>query len=73
MWCAEKRVDYRRIQKMLVELNAIKVYAEGRNINRGIAGAPPTKSRYWELDMAKLGGFEVPEETTEKVVPIRKV
>lgn len=73
MWCAEKRVDYRRIQKMLVELNAIKVYAEGRNINRGIAGAPPTKSRYWELDMAKLGGFEVPEESTEKVVPIRKV
>lgn len=71
-WCAEKRMDYRKVQKLLTEAGAIKVWAEGRNLNRGIAGATPTKSRYWELDLAKLGGFEVSEGTTEKVVPIRR-
>gem|GEM_PF-2975779 len=71
-WCAEKRMDFRRVKDMLTDSGAIKVNAEGRNLNRGIAGATPTKSRYWELDLAKLGGFEIPEGNGEKVVPIRR-
>ncbi len=71
-WCSEKRADMRHVKQLLVNLGAIKDINEGKNLMRGIPGAAPVKSRYWEVDMTKLGGLEVEVVEEPKVVPIRR-